>query len=213
MAEHAKEDSVPERIQLKRTTGWRLPPGAVSVARPTKWGNPFGYRQRTGLPRPAARQPSATATGSTRAGSVRHDYHHPDGQVTVCHVRYMTRAEIIETYRRPLTGDLTPSMRLASPGGRFMQVTVDDVRRELAGRDLACWCPLPAPGEPDSLPCRRPARNRQPVHHELEGNSMLDSFADDITTMACWARDHNDGHLKDVQWVFRAAELQFHNSL
>lgn len=22
-------------------------------------------------------------------------------------------------------------------------------RRELAGRDLACWCPLPEPGEPD----------------------------------------------------------------
>ncbi|NJP42302.1 DUF4326 domain-containing protein [Streptomyces sp. PRB2-1] len=22
-------------------------------------------------------------------------------------------------------------------------------RRELAGRDLMCWCPLPAPGQPD----------------------------------------------------------------
>ncbi|WP_431781742.1 DUF4326 domain-containing protein [Streptomyces chumphonensis] len=26
---------------------------------------------------------------------------------------------------------------------------VDAARAELAGRDLACWCPLPAPGEPD----------------------------------------------------------------
>jgi hypothetical protein len=26
---------------------------------------------------------------------------------------------------------------------------VDAARRELAGRDLACWCPLPAAGEPD----------------------------------------------------------------
>lgn len=25
----------------------------------------------------------------------------------------------------------------------------DAARRELAGRDLACWCPLPAPGQPD----------------------------------------------------------------
>jgi hypothetical protein len=32
---------VPERLQLKRTRGWRLPPGALSVARPTRWGNPF----------------------------------------------------------------------------------------------------------------------------------------------------------------------------
>lgn len=29
------------RIQLRRTKGWRLPEGAVSVARPTRWGNPF----------------------------------------------------------------------------------------------------------------------------------------------------------------------------
>ncbi|WP_326806714.1 DUF4326 domain-containing protein [Streptomyces sp. NBC_01775] len=26
---------------------------------------------------------------------------------------------------------------------------VDRARRELAGRDLMCWCPLPEPGEPD----------------------------------------------------------------
>jgi hypothetical protein len=25
----------------------------------------------------------------------------------------------------------------------------DQVRRDLAGRDLMCWCPLPEPGEPD----------------------------------------------------------------
>ena len=30
-----------ERIRLSRARGWRLPPGAVSVARPGKWGNPF----------------------------------------------------------------------------------------------------------------------------------------------------------------------------
>lgn len=34
-------DRSPQRIQLRRTKGWRLPEGAVSVARPTKWGNPF----------------------------------------------------------------------------------------------------------------------------------------------------------------------------
>jgi len=32
---------MPERIQLRRTKGWRKPEGAVVVARPTKWGNPF----------------------------------------------------------------------------------------------------------------------------------------------------------------------------
>ncbi len=33
--------SAPRRIQLRRTKGWRKPPEAVVVARPTKWGNPF----------------------------------------------------------------------------------------------------------------------------------------------------------------------------
>lgn len=32
---------MPERIQLSRRAGWRLPLNAKSVARPHKWGNPF----------------------------------------------------------------------------------------------------------------------------------------------------------------------------
>jgi hypothetical protein len=31
----------PKRIQKKRTKGWKMPEGAVSVTRPGKWGNPF----------------------------------------------------------------------------------------------------------------------------------------------------------------------------
>lgn len=31
----------PRRIQLRRTKGWRKPEGAIVVARPSKWGNPF----------------------------------------------------------------------------------------------------------------------------------------------------------------------------
>lgn len=32
---------MPIRVQLKREKGWRLPAGCISVARPTKWGNPY----------------------------------------------------------------------------------------------------------------------------------------------------------------------------
>lgn len=32
---------MPQRIQLRRTKGWRKPDGAVVVARPSAWGNPF----------------------------------------------------------------------------------------------------------------------------------------------------------------------------
>lgn len=32
---------MPQRIQRKRTKGWRMPPNTVSVTRPGQWGNPF----------------------------------------------------------------------------------------------------------------------------------------------------------------------------
>lgn len=32
---------MPERIQQRRTKGWRKPDGAVGVSRPSRWGNPF----------------------------------------------------------------------------------------------------------------------------------------------------------------------------
>lgn len=31
----------PQRVQLSRKKGWKLPPDTVSVARPGRWGNPF----------------------------------------------------------------------------------------------------------------------------------------------------------------------------
>ena len=31
----------PRRVQLSRRKGWRMPENTVSVARPTKWGNPW----------------------------------------------------------------------------------------------------------------------------------------------------------------------------
>jgi hypothetical protein len=32
---------MPQRIQLRRTKGWRKPEGAIVVSRPSKWGNPW----------------------------------------------------------------------------------------------------------------------------------------------------------------------------
>jgi hypothetical protein len=86
----------PSRIVLRRTKGWRKPPGAVTVARPTRWGNPF------------------------RIGA--------DGDRTTTIARY----------------------RAALRDGR-LDFTVDDVRAELAGRNLACWCPLDEPCHADVL--------------------------------------------------------------
>lgn len=49
--------TAPKRIQLSRKKGWRLPAGAVVVARPTRWGNPFTVK-------------AAEEAGYTRQGAV-----------------------------------------------------------------------------------------------------------------------------------------------
>ena len=33
----------PRRVRLRRTKGWRKPPDAVVVARPSRWGNPLRF--------------------------------------------------------------------------------------------------------------------------------------------------------------------------
>jgi uncharacterized protein DUF4326 len=48
------------------------------------------------------------------------------------------RERVVELYRRDLEE------------GR-LRFTSDDVRRELSGRDLACWCPLDEPCHADVL--------------------------------------------------------------
>lgn len=50
-----------------------------------------------------------------------------------------TRAEAVERYARH-----------SRPGGAFA-LDLDAVRRELGGRDLACWCPLDGPCHADVL--------------------------------------------------------------
>jgi len=54
------------------------------------------------------------------------------------HPLELGRAEAVRRYREDLLA------------GR-LRVTVDDVRRELRGRDLACYCPLDGPCHADVL--------------------------------------------------------------
>lgn len=34
----------PQRVQRKRTRGWRKPPNTVCVSRPSRWGNPWSIK-------------------------------------------------------------------------------------------------------------------------------------------------------------------------
>lgn len=89
----------PKRVQRKRTRGWKMPPGAVYVGRPTKWGNPYS-------PKPASKLDN------------------------------YSRASAVEFYRVHLYRH--PELVIAA-------------RRELAGKDLCCWCPPDAPCHADVL--------------------------------------------------------------
>jgi Domain of unknown function (DUF4326) len=41
MDDESRRSMTPRRVQLSRKPGWRKPPGAVVVSRPTRWGNPY----------------------------------------------------------------------------------------------------------------------------------------------------------------------------
>lgn len=119
--------TTPRRIQRRRTAGWKLedhttsPLGATYVGRPTRFGNPFAVA-------PAAHQRggpldmwAVTYQGRTLA---RWD------------AKTAARADATDRYARWINEpERADTLRL--------------FRALLHGRDLTCWCPLPAEGQPD----------------------------------------------------------------
>ncbi|MCW2756994.1 MAG: hypothetical protein JWO46_740 [Nocardioidaceae bacterium] len=156
----------PKRIQLRRTKGWRKPEGAIVVARPSRWGNPFRYRTPHGLVRYRPEAPDGWEyEGRISADGMRHDYFHPDGSVTRYNVRYATRAETVELFRRtllepdrgmlgayPSNGGHLATFRTGQPFPDHLgTVTVQMIKEALGGHDLACWCPVGTPCHADVL--------------------------------------------------------------
>lgn len=120
---------MPERIQLRRTPGWRKPANAVSVARPSRWGNPFHayngsvYSVSWDLVRANwglgvwTWWDAVYTTHSSHEAAVEHSV---DLFRSLCRVSARDYPDRFEKWIAPLRG-----------------------------RDLGCWCSLPQPGEPD----------------------------------------------------------------
>lgn len=106
----------PQRIQRKRTKGWRMPEGAVYVGRGSKWGNPYKVGE-----------PSAYWTGPGYCSPRR-----PDP------IPLMDAEEVTGIYRNMVAANCATFDRAEVPA-------------ELAGKDLACWCPLDKPCHADVL--------------------------------------------------------------
>lgn len=113
---------MPQRIQLRRTKGWRKPEGAIVVARPTRWGNPF-------------RMVAPEIVADDGGGS----WWAPEG----------ARQVAVDLYRQLiLTGEAGTIRALTDARVR---PSLQEIRKVLAGRDLACWCPLDQPCHADVL--------------------------------------------------------------
>ncbi len=82
----------PQRIQLRRSKGWRMPANTVKVDRSTPWGNPFKAD------------------------------------------KHCTAAASVAAFRAYLYADTETARALRAA-----------VQKNLAGKNLACWCALNAP--------------------------------------------------------------------
>lgn len=124
--------SAPKRIQRKRTKGWRMPEGALYVGRPTRWGNPFAVMN-------GDRQGWLVWDDRDHLGWV--DYETSGGFIAAFPTKREAIASAVATYSawlkatRRREGERDPLEHIA----------------DLAGRNLACWCPLDQPCHADVL--------------------------------------------------------------
>lgn len=125
----------PRRVQLSRKKGWRMPENTVSVARPGFWGNPHAVERDQmrwdGETVDEAGEQVLSGPWLCRSGPGR-----------LGGFWFATRAEAIakavELYRWRMTTD------------GFWAVAQRRLP-ELAGKNLACWCPLDQPCHADVL--------------------------------------------------------------
>ncbi|MDI9901323.1 DUF4326 domain-containing protein [Rhodococcus sp. IEGM 1409] len=127
--------SEPKRIQRKRTKGWKMPENAVYVGRPTKWGNPFRVVKSSCCPT------WDVVDDNGSAYVVDHAWAHANQwkDLRLPGALNWARSEAVRLYRLDITELLvSPPLIAMAP-------------KELAGKDLACWCPLDSPCHVDVL--------------------------------------------------------------
>lgn len=123
----------PVRVRLSRVKGFKLPANTVSVARPTKWGNPFNFRDAAHC---------WTALSYNEKGNLagRHA-----ASVKAFREWMKTRAgfrlEGIGLYADDIAIAVSPNVEARIPHDPI----------ELRGKNLACWCKLDQPCHADVL--------------------------------------------------------------
>lgn len=127
----------PQRIQLSRKKGWRLPPDTVKIDRTTVWGNPFIPGEMSGI----------FAEGQGMHG------------LAEVMIPELTLEQSLEFYRDLVQGFQRPEMVphagkwMARFKKRWGQHPAEVARSShgLRGKRLACWCKPDAPCHADVL--------------------------------------------------------------
>ncbi|MCH8479169.1 MAG: DUF4326 domain-containing protein [Wenzhouxiangella sp.] len=125
---------MPKRVQRKRTKGWKMPDNTKYVGRPTKYGNPFIVRGDLlycdASHRRKVLDPWVLFTGDP----IQKDESKLYGSIALFY------------YRHWLNG-LYDHSGVVRPRG----FTIDQMKEELQGKNLACWCDLDHPCHVDVL--------------------------------------------------------------
>jgi hypothetical protein len=134
--------STPQRIQLRRTKGWRKPEGAIVVARPSKWGNPFHVQREYG-------EVHCVSSDGLLIQQVRGHAAALDLAINLYRglmigwspTTLLSTSNIDVAYAAHLRW-----LNRLGPGN-----PIDKARSHLAGHDLGCYCPLDQPCHADVL--------------------------------------------------------------
>ncbi|MBX9793454.1 MAG: DUF4326 domain-containing protein [Burkholderiaceae bacterium] len=122
----------PQRVQLRRTKGWRMPADAIKVDRSTRWGNPF-CASSIARPHDAEVRLAGGASWWTRSR--------------------WTTADTVAMYDAWMRGDAVCD---AATGEPLPKQVVDALPARpdvhlLRQQHLACWCRLGEPCHADVL--------------------------------------------------------------
>lgn len=146
------------RIQRTRRKGWCMPPDAVYVGRPSRWGNPFPWRGDWIVWAAVAAGYRADAEGR-RAAAIAYYRQWLTGQVTPGPLANDQSGGFI-TYESGIGMSVAEAARSIAEtcamlhGGKItvpLPPSIDDVRASLRGKNLACFCPLDQPCHADVL--------------------------------------------------------------
>jgi hypothetical protein len=144
------------RIQRSRAKGWRMPPGAVYVGRPSAWGNPFDWSDDKATWMALAVGERADKPGRRRAAVTMYRWW-LEGATPEFPVKSVPG-------NRENGGDLEYSdgtvrsvVDIASGMGLMMwlkdplTIPAKPDLEPLRGKTLVCWCPVTEPCHADVL--------------------------------------------------------------